>query len=376
MDLGRLHWYGVSACPNILPPWRTNQICGLNLDVSLRIFNNEILTTKLVRYQHNFVYGIQRNGWKSQNENRILLTIKSIAEISFQCVQNLSIFIVWFFIFNCFGMQDITARVYNPLPRHSCRTLQLVCTAPYLVTLLSFFIFPESVRWLRVKNKQEQLTKTLRRIAFWNRREFPDDLRLEPIAEKVVGRKFSPIDVFRGPGMAVRSAILGYVWFANGMNSKIVLNFKRETYLSLIIQKRCKNCYCFIIEWFHFFFYSSRYDILRFLFVRWKSRGLSLRQLCPHGGDRSTWQCYQRLFMPSNRSQENDNYRHVVGEHIFFLVGLSAWRQFDGSSSHVCPDRYFVHLWVKHFRNVLKFITEYHIIKITHRGSDRSTRFL
>ena len=102
------------------------------------------------------------------------------------------------------------------------RTLQLVCSAPYLVTLLSFFLVPESVRWLRVKNKQEQLTKTLRRIAFWNRREYPDDLRLEPIAEKTVARKFSPADVFRGPGMALRSSILGYTWFVNGMNDMIL----------------------------------------------------------------------------------------------------------------------------------------------------------
>ncbi len=53
--------------------------------------------------------------------------------------------------------------------------LSVVCTIPYLLTLMTYFFVPESVRWLRLRRGKSELMETFRRIAYWNKVEMPPD---------------------------------------------------------------------------------------------------------------------------------------------------------------------------------------------------------
>ena len=61
------------------------------------------------------------------------------------------------------------------------RLLSLVCTAPYIVTVLSYFFVPESIRWIRLKGSEDLLKKTFERIAYWNGTQLPENTSIEPV---------------------------------------------------------------------------------------------------------------------------------------------------------------------------------------------------
>ena len=96
----------------------------------------------------------------------------------------------------------------------SWKLLSIVCTAPYISTLLSYFFVPESIRWIRLKGKEGQLTHTLRRIAYWNKKEIPTNFKIEPPTDDVLRQKSSVLDIFRTRRMALKSIVLGYTWLA------------------------------------------------------------------------------------------------------------------------------------------------------------------
>lgn len=53
------------------------------------------------------------------------------------------------------------------------RTLQLVCTAPWILMLSFYWLVPESPRWLLAKGRLVPLEKEIETTAKWNKRNFP-----------------------------------------------------------------------------------------------------------------------------------------------------------------------------------------------------------
>lgn len=96
------------------------------------------------------------------------------------------------------------------------RLLCIVCTAPYVFTLFSFFYVPESIRWVRLKRSNDELLKIFKRIAYWNKKEMPTLFDVE-IPDDDAQRKHSVIDIFRERVSALRSIALGYSWFSVAM---------------------------------------------------------------------------------------------------------------------------------------------------------------
>lgn len=97
------------------------------------------------------------------------------------------------------------------------RLLGIIASAPYFVTLLSFFYVPESIRWLRLKGTDSDFQNTLKRIAHWNKTELTDGLQVY-VPEDEGQRKHSILDIFRGGrASALRSMSLGFSWLACGM---------------------------------------------------------------------------------------------------------------------------------------------------------------
>ncbi|KAM8939740.1 solute carrier family 22 member 6-A-like [Pelodytes ibericus] len=101
------------------------------------------------------------------------------------------------------------------------RWLQFTVSAPYYIFFLSSWFVPESSRWLILKGRTRQTLKDLKRVARINGRKEEGD----KLSEKVlishmksemenVKRSFSPMDLFRTPGMRRVTLCLMLVWFS------------------------------------------------------------------------------------------------------------------------------------------------------------------
>ena len=99
----------------------------------------------------------------------------------------------------------------------SWKLLFIVCTAPYAFIPLFWKFVPESIRWLRLKGKSDEAMELLHRIGQRNNRPLPDDVCLEPIDQQDSTHKVSPLDLFRGVNIAIKSIIQGYNWLIFGM---------------------------------------------------------------------------------------------------------------------------------------------------------------
>lgn len=112
---------------------------------------------------------------------------------------------------------------------NDCHIGRNICINVTLVILLGRFI-PESVRWLRITNQSEKALAILRKVAKFNKKEFPE-VTLRPVERAGNGDKHSSIiDIFRPCKMAVKSIIQGYTWWVPPISS---LSFPLLQHLSI-----------------------------------------------------------------------------------------------------------------------------------------------
>ena len=88
----------------------------------------------------------------------------------------------------------------------------------FLLFVLSFFVFsryiPESIRWLRVKGRTEDVKSIINRMARTNKKKL-DELEIKEFQqEKSHGLSYL-LDLFRPRKLAVQSLIHGYAWYVN-----------------------------------------------------------------------------------------------------------------------------------------------------------------
>ena len=97
--------------------------------------------------------------------------------------------------------------------------LSVVCTVPYLLTLMTYFFVPESVRWLRLRSGRSELMETFRRIAHWNKVEMPSDMTIVPPPRHYldVHKIYNIKSIFQSRRMALITFIKGYSWMVNGL---------------------------------------------------------------------------------------------------------------------------------------------------------------
>ncbi|KAL8621787.1 hypothetical protein ACOMHN_016274 [Nucella lapillus] len=90
-----------------------------------------------------------------------------------------------------------------------------ILTIPFLLT---WFVIPESARWLATKSRLQEAERVVQYVARVNRRPLPYNtlLTLQNVAleeEKVgQGRRYTYLDVYRGCRMAVTTLILNFLW--------------------------------------------------------------------------------------------------------------------------------------------------------------------
>ncbi|XP_065069179.1 solute carrier family 22 member 3-like isoform X2 [Rhopilema esculentum] len=96
------------------------------------------------------------------------------------------------------------------------KELTIICTAPFLMTLLFYRLVPESARWLIVNGKPEELVEILTRIAKMNGKEVPAIGNIEVTKEPTEGLKHF-IYLFTPKQIAISSLVQGFAWVVNGL---------------------------------------------------------------------------------------------------------------------------------------------------------------
>ena len=63
------------------------------------------------------------------------------------------------------------------------KLLFILCSAPYVFVLALFPFLPESVRWLQTHEKRDEAMNIMRRVAKFNEKAIPDEIRLKEVHE-------------------------------------------------------------------------------------------------------------------------------------------------------------------------------------------------
>ena len=69
---------------------------------------------------------------------------------------------------------------------------------------------------VRLKRDREDIMKIIRRIAYWNKTSFSEDITIQPPPEDF-NKNPSVMDIFRERRLALISCALGYTWMTNSM---------------------------------------------------------------------------------------------------------------------------------------------------------------
>ncbi|CAH1799083.1 unnamed protein product [Owenia fusiformis] len=97
------------------------------------------------------------------------------------------------------------------------RKLQLVISVPSVIMLIFVWLLPESPRWSRQNNKEEDAKEVIKTIAKVNKttEKLPENFTID--LEKGKAAKGNFIALFSTPNIRKRTLILCYVWFANSL---------------------------------------------------------------------------------------------------------------------------------------------------------------
>ncbi|XP_014668813.1 PREDICTED: organic cation transporter protein-like [Priapulus caudatus] len=97
------------------------------------------------------------------------------------------------------------------------RWIQLALVLPTVLTISYYWIIPESLRWLLLKNRHEQAQSQIRTACKFNKIPYPDiDTRnvVLPGIQTQESKTYTPFDLVRTPVIRRNALISFYVWFS------------------------------------------------------------------------------------------------------------------------------------------------------------------
>ncbi|XP_057313741.1 solute carrier family 22 member 15-like [Hydractinia symbiolongicarpus] len=99
----------------------------------------------------------------------------------------------------------------------SWRIFVILCSAPYLLGVVTALCVPESVRWLNLKGRTKEAEAILRKAAKYNKKILPY-VSLKPAElDKKHGKKASYIDLLKRWKLAKSMLAQAFIWFQSGM---------------------------------------------------------------------------------------------------------------------------------------------------------------
>ena len=100
----------------------------------------------------------------------------------------------------------------------SWKTLIWTCTLPYFLLITTYRFVPESVRWLRLKEKTDEALEIFQRIAKWNKSQLDSSITLSKVVgDTEIDEKTSPADLFRPKEIAGTTLLLMFLMFTNSL---------------------------------------------------------------------------------------------------------------------------------------------------------------
>ncbi|XP_065064344.1 solute carrier family 22 member 3-like isoform X2 [Rhopilema esculentum] len=117
---------------------------------------------------------------------------------------------IWFY-FTC-ALLLMTLKAYY---LQNWRNLEIICSLPFAVIMLSWRYVPESVRWLRMKGRLDEAMQVLKEIARANKRDI-SNMEIIPV-ENNFNSKSTIADLFRSPVLALYTAIQIFAWLVSGI---------------------------------------------------------------------------------------------------------------------------------------------------------------
>ncbi|XP_056869271.1 solute carrier family 22 member 13-like isoform X2 [Takifugu flavidus] len=125
-----------------------------------------------------------------------------------------ALFTTMLMIFDALGVMVLPGVAYL-FP--NWRILHLVLFGPLLlIVVLSYWLLPESARWLMTQGRKEEAQKELMRVARVNGRKIPEHL-LTKLEMEALLKKENMLDIFRIPYLRKQTFILGFIWFSISM---------------------------------------------------------------------------------------------------------------------------------------------------------------
>lgn len=94
------------------------------------------------------------------------------------------------------------------------RDLMLYSSIPSLLSVVLYWLIPESPRWLLSMGRIEEAEGIVRSAAEFNKITLPHDWKLRSV-QKEKARRTNLLDMFRYPNMRMKTLILYYNWFVN-----------------------------------------------------------------------------------------------------------------------------------------------------------------
>jgi len=90
--------------------------------------------------------------------------------------------------------------------------LSILCSAPYFLTLLSYKLVPESIRWLRLKGEHDKVMDVFKRMAKWNKTTIPPNVKISPLPQNTEANKTGISQLFKTARGAMKTLNLGFAW--------------------------------------------------------------------------------------------------------------------------------------------------------------------
>lgn len=93
------------------------------------------------------------------------------------------------------------------------RLLLRACSLPYFFVIFFYKFIPESIRWLYLHNRKREMLAVCKRMAYWNKRKFPDDFTI-PAPESTSQSRAAVSKIFGNRQNLKLIMVLMFNWFS------------------------------------------------------------------------------------------------------------------------------------------------------------------
>ena len=97
------------------------------------------------------------------------------------------------------------------------KILVALCSLPYLPVVALMFFVPESIRWLHLHQRNNELTRLFQRIAYWNNRVIPSNMEILYPEMESTECKQSVRNLFQPKHVLLTTVLLSYGWIIESM---------------------------------------------------------------------------------------------------------------------------------------------------------------